>query len=227
MLQHYNIEIVRGLVGIARPVSTLGLRECKIRPDQMAVRSPGPHISSVGVPPLYTAEVVDDVSQEQLSPSCASDGKSRVSNSLRNLRLIVIGNAGGQYYKGEVVKVRQRQPSPGASLAEHETYDPWEALDVEWEMGGALEAEEGGCLRVSPWEIEADPETEARRLEELRKQEEASARAARALAKSRRYVRAQVIAHAQPVAHHHGTSRQVHLAGSRASFITCVFFGFA
>ncbi|KAK9833054.1 hypothetical protein WJX74_005940 [Apatococcus lobatus] len=93
---------------------------------------------------------------------------------------------GGQYYKGEVVKVRQKQPSPGATLAEHEAYDPWEALDVEWEMGGALEAEEGGCLRVSPWEIEGDPETEARRLEELRKQEEASARTARALAKSRR-----------------------------------------
>ena len=84
------------------------------------------------------------------------------------------------------MNVRQKQPGPGASLAEHEAYDPWEALDVEWEMGGALEAEEGGCLRVSPWEIEGDPETEARRLEELRKQEEASARTARALAKSRR-----------------------------------------
>lgn len=86
------------------------------------------------------------------------------------------------------MNVRQKQPGPGASLAEHEAYDPWEALDVEWEMGGALEAEEGGCLRVSPWEIEGDPETEARRLEELRKQEEASARTARALAKSRRCV---------------------------------------
>ena len=95
---------------------------------------------------------------------------------------------GGQYYKGEIVNVRQMQPSITSSLAQREAYDPWEALDVKWEMGGALEAEEGGCLRVSPWEIEADPETEARRLEELRKQEEASARAARALAKSRRYV---------------------------------------
>ncbi|KAK9851880.1 hypothetical protein WJX84_003835 [Apatococcus fuscideae] len=93
---------------------------------------------------------------------------------------------GGQYYKGEIVNVRQMQPSITSSLAQREAYDPWEALDVKWEMGGALEAEEGGCLRVSPWEIEADPETEARRLEELRKQEEASARAARALAKSRR-----------------------------------------
>ncbi len=95
-------------------------------------------------------------------------------------------HAGGQYYKGEVVNVRQKQPSHGASLAEREAYDPWEALDVEWEMGGALEAEEGGCLRVSPWEIEGDPETEAQLAEEFRKQEEASARAARALAKSRR-----------------------------------------
>ena len=38
--------------------------------------------------------------------------------------------AGGTYYKGTVVNVRQQMPLPTAPVEEHEAYDPWEALEV-------------------------------------------------------------------------------------------------
>lgn len=38
--------------------------------------------------------------------------------------------AGGTYYKGTVVHVRQQLPQLDAPIEEHEAYDPWEALEV-------------------------------------------------------------------------------------------------
>ena len=54
------------------------------------------------------------------------------------------------YYKGTVTKVRQQMPSGGINLKVRGDYDPWEALEVEWDVGGDAE----GMDRVSPWEIE-------------------------------------------------------------------------
>lgn len=41
-------------------------------------------------------------------------------------------------------------PSGGMGVLSKGTYDPWEALEVEWDVGGDAE----GMDRVSPWEIE-------------------------------------------------------------------------
>ena len=60
------------------------------------------------------------------------------------------GSAGGVYYKGSVTDVREQMPSGGMGLLSKGTYDPWEALAVEWDVGGDAE----GMDRVSPWEIE-------------------------------------------------------------------------
>lgn len=57
---------------------------------------------------------------------------------------------GGVYYKGSVTSVREQMPSGGMGLLSKGTYDPWEALEVEWDVGGDAE----GMDRVSPWEIE-------------------------------------------------------------------------
>ena len=57
------------------------------------------------------------------------------------------------YYKGTVTSVRQQMPSGGIDLAGRGAYDPWEALEVEWDVGGDAE----GMDRVSPWEIEVSP----------------------------------------------------------------------
>ena len=54
------------------------------------------------------------------------------------------------YYKGTVTKVRQQMPSGGLNLKVRGEYDPWEALEVEWDVGGDAE----GMDHVSPWEIE-------------------------------------------------------------------------
>ena len=54
------------------------------------------------------------------------------------------------YYKGTVTHVRQQMPSGGINLMGRGDYDPWEALEVEWDVGGDAE----GMDHVSPWEIE-------------------------------------------------------------------------
>ena len=57
---------------------------------------------------------------------------------------------GGVYYKGTVTKVRQQMPAGGINLQGRQDYDPWEALVVEWDVGGDAE----GMDHISPWEIE-------------------------------------------------------------------------
>lgn len=57
---------------------------------------------------------------------------------------------GGVYYKGTVTKVRQQMPAGGINLQGRQDYDPWEALEVEWDVGGDAE----GMDHISPWEIE-------------------------------------------------------------------------
>lgn len=59
-----------------------------------------------------------------------------------------VGN--GVYYKGTVTDVQQQMPAGGINLQGRQDYDPWEALEVEWDVGGDAE----GMDRVSPWEIE-------------------------------------------------------------------------
>lgn len=54
------------------------------------------------------------------------------------------------YYKGTVTGVREQMPAGGMGNLSKGTYDPWEALEVEWDIGGDAE----GMDRVSPWEIE-------------------------------------------------------------------------
>ena len=41
-------------------------------------------------------------------------------------------------------------PSGGINLMGRREYDPWEALEVEWDVGGDAE----GMDHVGPWEIE-------------------------------------------------------------------------
>jgi len=83
-------------------------------------------------------------------------------------------HAGGGYYKGTISAVTTR-----ASLGD--SYDPWESLTVEWDNDNT-----GASMKVSPWEIEVDPE-EQRKLEEARqKQLESQARYSRALGKQQR-----------------------------------------
>lgn len=57
------------------------------------------------------------------------------------------------YYKGTVTEVRQQMPAGGVNLQGRQDYDPWEALEVEWDVGGDAE----GMDRISPWEIEVCP----------------------------------------------------------------------
>ena len=54
------------------------------------------------------------------------------------------------YYKGTVTQVRQQMPAGGINLQGRQDYDPWEALEVEWDVGGDAE----GMDHISPWEIE-------------------------------------------------------------------------
>ena len=62
------------------------------------------------------------------------------------------------YYKGTVTHVRQQMPSGGVNLAMGADYDPWEALEVEWDVGGDAE----GMDRLSPWEIEVSQHSSCR-----------------------------------------------------------------
>lgn len=72
------------------------------------------------------------------------------------------------YYKGTISGVKQ------AVLGE--AYDPWESLTVEWDNDNT-----GASMKVSPWEIEVDPE-EQRKMEEARnRQPDARARQTRTL----------------------------------------------
>lgn len=107
---------------------------------------------------------------------------------------------GGTYYKGTVVNVRQQQPPYHSPMEVKEAYDPWEALEVEWDVGGGHAAAHGNdCERISPWELESDPDEDARREEEKKKEAEASARAARAARGARRCARLPLCACRQPV----------------------------
>lgn len=63
---------------------------------------------------------------------------------------ICLNAGGGVYYKGTVTQVRQQMPAGGVNLQGRQDYDPWEALEVEWDVGGDAE----GMDHISPWEIE-------------------------------------------------------------------------
>ncbi len=45
-------------------------------------------------------------------------------------------SAGGVWYKGTVVDLKQAQPGKDAPPEEKERYDPWESLVVHWDRGG-------------------------------------------------------------------------------------------
>lgn len=84
---------------------------------------------------------------------------------------------GGQWYKGSVVELTAPQPKSWAPPAEKEAYDPWESVIVRWDKGYKTSED---TERVSPWEIEIDPEEERRRAEEAKRQQQAALRAQRA-----------------------------------------------
>jgi hypothetical protein len=90
---------------------------------------------------------------------------------------------GGVWYKGGIDDVVVLQPGPEASLQDKITYDPWETVLVMWDAGGK-HVGEATVERVSPWEIEIDPEEERRRADDARRQQQAAQRAQRSRAKS-------------------------------------------
>lgn len=51
------------------------------------------------------------------------------------------------------------QPAPEAPIEDQLAYDPWEAIQVEWDASRGHAP--GECENLSPWEIERDPEDEA------------------------------------------------------------------
>eukprot|EP00959_Pyramimonas_sp_CCMP1952_P368039 7709737-Pyramimonas_sp.AAC.1 len=57
---------------------------------------------------------------------------------------------GGRFYKGVVVRVDPVRDADGKE-------DPWESVVVDWNEGSNT------CDRVSPWEMEVDPEEFAKR----------------------------------------------------------------
>ena len=81
------------------------------------------------------------------------------------------------YYKGTIAAVRPR-PAQDAPAEQQADFDPWEAIQVEWDASRGHAA--GECENVSPWEIERDPEDLHFAQEELRAPEEALPRAPRA-----------------------------------------------
>lgn len=89
--------------------------------------------------------------------------------------------SGGVWHRGTVVAVEPPMPSARDHLYEKEAYDPWESIVVEWDAGM-----QGDTERISPWELEIDPDEEQRRCDEARKQQQAAARAQRARASARR-----------------------------------------
>lgn len=86
---------------------------------------------------------------------------------------------GGVWYKGTVEGLTEIAPNHDAPLDEKKMYDPWESVLVLWEKSS-----DGVLERVSPWEIEIDPEEERRRAEEARRQQQAAQRAQRSRLKS-------------------------------------------
>lgn len=77
------------------------------------------------------------------------------------------------YYKGTVAKTLPR-PEPDAPQEAQDVYDPWEAIQVEWDASRGHAA--GECENVNPWEIERDPEDEEQ-IEQDRLAQEAKAAA--------------------------------------------------
>eukprot|EP00873_Tetraselmis_striata_P020375 jgi/Tetstr1/440639/TSEL_028949.t1 len=82
----------------------------------------------------------------------------------------------GAYYKGSIVAIEAGAVQAG--LLGHTEADPWESIVVEWDG-----EQESGQNKVSPWEIERDPEEEQRRAVEQYRQEQAAAKAARIAAR--------------------------------------------
>eukprot|EP00892_Ulva_mutabilis_P009775 jgi/Ulvmu1/716/UM010_0088.1 len=76
------------------------------------------------------------------------------------------GGRKGSWYRGMVVTVRG--PLTGAMA------DPWEALDVKWEDGGS-----SAMPRVSPWEVELDPNSIEAKVAEQRSRLQKECRRAR------------------------------------------------
>eukprot|EP00884_Botryococcus_braunii_P022264 jgi/Botrbrau1/8721/Bobra.0311s0031.1 len=84
---------------------------------------------------------------------------------------------GGTYYKGIVSRVLKQQPGEDAPAQVKEAYDPWEAIEVVWDVA---KLDHNDCEFVSPWELERDPDIEEKEIAEKRKAGEAAARARRA-----------------------------------------------
>lgn len=128
--------------------------------------------------------------QEEAAPlSCFT--YEYIPTHMHTLQAVSTPCVGGTFYKGTVTNVRQQQPSAIDPLELREAYDPWEALEVEWDIGGG----HGGndCEKVSPWELESDPDEDLRREEERKKEQEASSRAARAARGARRCVQLAIL----------------------------------
>ena len=69
----------------------------------------------------------------------------------------------------------------------HRPAAPGSMLQVEWDSGTTKGVEKANdCERVSPWELETDPDENLRREEDKKKAAEASKRAARAARGARR-----------------------------------------
>jgi len=82
-----------------------------------------------------------------------------------------------------VRQVLREPPGPAVPPPERAAYEPWESVEVAWERTAKAEA---SVQRVSPWEMELDPEEQARRDAEATRLQELSAKQARAEAKARR-----------------------------------------
>lgn len=59
-------------------------------------------------------------------------------------------SAGGVWYKGTVVDLKQAQPGKDAPPEEKERYDPWESLVVHWDRGGWGQGQVWGRGRGGP-----------------------------------------------------------------------------
>ncbi len=62
--------------------------------------------------------------------------------------------AGGAYYKGVINRVLQDRPRDDAPEEVKEAYDPWDAIEVTWDVA---KTEENDCEYLCPWELEVRP----------------------------------------------------------------------
>ena len=114
---------------------------------------------------LFSGEIVTAILGPWLAPNPLTGWKTLLSA------------AAGVYYKGTIAAVRPR-PAQDAPAEQQAAFDPWEAIQVEWDASRGHAA--GECENVSPWEIERDPDDLVHAPEELRAPEEALPRGPRA-----------------------------------------------